>query len=70
MRPFAMTDDEQLCSRAHTKHQEALFGGRVIFIEERDARCSRKLKRGSEFSYPQLVPYCHFTQEQQARRGI
>lgn len=46
MRSFAMTDDEQLCPRTHTKHQKTLFVGRVILIEELNAKFVEKYRLG------------------------
>ena len=33
-----MTDDEELCASAHTKHQEAFLVGCMFFIEELNAK--------------------------------
>jgi hypothetical protein len=44
--PFAMTDDEQFCTRTHTKHQEALFVGGVIFIDELNAKFVEEYRLG------------------------
>ena len=44
MLPFAMTNDEDLCTRAHSQHQEALLSGRVIFIEELNAKFVKKYR--------------------------
>jgi hypothetical protein len=47
MLTLAMADDKQLCRRTHTQHQEALFAGRVIVIEELDALFIEKIDLAS-----------------------